>query len=79
MSTKTMFSIVAAVFCLLSAIFAATHDFIPDFTFKGSSLTGWREFGNARWRAENGEIAVTSQGQDGGWLALDQGYQDLEF
>ncbi len=56
MSTKTMFSIAAAVFCLLSAIFAATHDFIPDFTFKGSSLTGWHEFGNANWRAENGEI-----------------------
>jgi hypothetical protein len=79
MSTKTMFSIAAAVSCLLTAIFAATHDFIPDFAFQGSSLTGWHGFGNAKWSAENGEIVATPQAQDGGWLALDKGYQDIEF
>jgi hypothetical protein len=48
MSTKTRISTLAAGFVLLSAIFAATHDFIPDFTFQGSSLTGWHMIGSAR-------------------------------
>ncbi|HEV2448694.1 MAG TPA: DUF1080 domain-containing protein, partial [Candidatus Sulfopaludibacter sp.] len=64
---------------LLSAIFAATHDFTPDFTFRGSSLTGWHALGQANWRAENGEIAGTPQAPDGGWLVLDKSYQDVEF
>lgn len=79
MSTKTMFSIVAAVFCLLSAIFASTRDFIPDFTFSGSSLSGWRQLGHARWRAENGEIAGHPDTAQGGWLVMDKSYQDVDF
>jgi hypothetical protein len=64
---------------LLTAVFAATHDFIPDYTFRGSSLTGWHELGHATWRASNGEITATPQTQDGGWLVLDKGYQDVKF
>jgi hypothetical protein len=64
---------------LLSAIFAATHDFVPDFVFRGSSITGWRTLGGANWRAENGEIAATPQSPDGGWLMLDKSYQDSQF
>jgi len=79
MSTKMTFATLAAVLLLLSALFAATHDFTPDFTFRGSSLAGWRMLGSASWRAENGEISATPQSQDGGWLVLDKSYQDLEF
>ena len=79
MSTKTCLSSFAAVFILLSAIFAATHDFTPDYVFRGSSLTGWHTIGQANWRAENGEITATPQSPEGGWLVLDKGYQDLEF
>src|ERR1051326_664962 len=64
---------------LISADFAATHDFIPDLLFKGSSLTGWQPIGHADWRANNGEITGTPKAQEGGWLMLDKGYQDLEF
>jgi hypothetical protein len=78
-SRKTLVSTVAAVTLLLSALFAATHDFVPDFTFRGSSLAGWRQVGNANWRAENGEIAGTPRTADGGWLVLDKSYQDVEF
>src|SRR5215471_6409335 len=74
MSTKTFFSIFAAL-----TIFAATHDFIPDFAFKGSSLAGWHTLGPATWRAENGEITATPKSQEGGWLMLDKSYQDVEF
>ncbi len=78
-STKTLISTIAAVTLLLSAIFAATHDFIPDFAFRGSSLAGWHALGQANWRAENGEITGTPQTPDGGWLVLDKSYQDLDF
>jgi hypothetical protein len=64
---------------LLSALFAATHDFVPDFAFRGSSLDGWHTLGHASWRAENGEIAGKPEGPDGGWLVLDKSYQDIKF
>src|SRR5256714_15444268 len=79
MSRHTVISTFAAVFVLLSAIFAATHDFIPDFTFQGSLLTAWHALGQANWRAENGEIIATLQSPEGGWLMLDKGYQDVKF
>ena len=79
MSTKTLVLTIAAVGGLLSAIFAATHDFIPDFVFQGSSIAGLRTFGQAEWRAAQGEIAATPRDPAGGWLVLDKSYQDVEF
>ena len=64
---------------LLSAIFAATHDFIPDFAFRGSSLAGWHMLGHAAWRAENGEVTAKPETPDGGWLVLDRSYQDVQL
>ena len=78
-SMKTRISAVAAVLVALSAIFAATHDFAPEYTFQGSALTGWHTLGNAAWRAENGEIVAKPDTPDGGWLVMDKGYQDVEF
>jgi hypothetical protein len=78
MSTKTLISTLT-VSVLLSAIFAATHDFIPDFAFRGSSLAGWHTLGHANWRAENGEIIGKPETPDGGWLVLEKGYQDVEL
>jgi hypothetical protein len=54
---------------------AAAKNFIPDSTFAGSSLTGWRPIGDATWRAENGEIIATPR--TGGWLMLDRPYEDV--
>ena len=79
MSRKPLISTIVAVPVLLSAIFAATHDFVPDFTFTGSSLSGWHTLGHATWRAENGQITAIPQNPDGGWLILDKGYQDVEM
>ncbi len=78
-STKTIAAIFAAALMLLSALFAATRDFTPDYTFRGSSLTGWRAVGQANWRAENGEIIGVPQSPEGGWLVFDKGYQDIEL
>src|SRR6266496_4451147 len=76
-STKTLISTIAVVSGLLSAIFAATHDFIPDFTFRGSTLAGWHMLGHANWSAGNGEITAKPETPDGGWLVLDKSYQDV--
>jgi len=54
--------------------------FIPDVSFKGSTLTGWHVLGQADWRAQNGEIVGTVKpGGNGGWLMLDRSYQDVGF
>jgi hypothetical protein len=79
MSRNSLIAVTTAIPVVFSAIFAATHDFIPDFVFRGSSLTGWHTLGHANWRAENGEIVAKPETVDGGWLVLDRGYQDVDF
>ena len=59
---------------------AANRNFLPDWTFQGSSLPGtWRTLGDADWRAENGEIVGTPRTPAGGWLILDRPLQDVQF
>src|SRR6266436_27505 len=80
MSKKRLFvGSLALIGVLASAIFAATRNFVPDVTFKGSALAGWHKLGQAEWRASNGEILGTPKSESGGWLVLDRGYQDVEF
>ncbi|HWF45696.1 MAG TPA: FG-GAP-like repeat-containing protein [Bryobacteraceae bacterium] len=78
-SKKILISILAVTPILLSVVFAATHDFVPDFLFTGSSLAGWQMLGHADSHAQDGEITVSPRDQDGGWLLLPKSYQDLEF
>ena len=68
----------AAVSALLGGLplFASGPSFHPDVTFSGSSLAGWHTFGQAEWRAENGQVVATPKG-GGGWLVLDHSYQDI--
>jgi len=66
-----------AIAVLAIAIWAAVPgDFLPDETFKGSTLTGWKTMGGASWKAANGTIAGNAS-QNGGWLASGKGYQEL--
>src|SRR5687767_11624442 len=53
--------------------------FVPDWTFKGSTLAGWRVLGAADWKAVDGELVGTPKSPDGGWLVLDKSFQDVEF
>ena len=57
----------------------ANKNFVPDWTFQGSSLKGWRTLGSVEWRAENGEIVGTPKTSEGGWLILDKPLQDVQF
>ena len=62
----------------LAPLFAAVPNWIPDVTFKATSLVGWHVLGQADWRVQNGEIIGTVRpGGYGGWLALDRSYQDV--
>ena len=78
MSRRILVSVLVGIFSLLSMILAVTRDFSPDFTFQGSSLTGWRPIGQVDWTAANGEIVGIPKSPEGGWLLLDKGYQDVE-
>lgn len=54
--------------------------FLPDRTFKGSTLRGWNLLGDAEWQAKDGElIGKAKPGTNGGWLVLDSRYQDIGF
>jgi hypothetical protein len=63
----------------LALVVASGPSFRPTTTFKGSSLAGWHSLGDATWTAVNGEITGTPKGLSGGWLVLDQSFQDVGF
>jgi Domain of Unknown Function (DUF1080)/FG-GAP-like repeat len=69
-----------ATLFFLTAIFAAGPTFLPDSTFKGSTLTAWHVLGAGDWKAQNGEITGTARtGAQGSWLVLNHAYQDAAF
>ena len=48
-------SLVIGATCLVLPRADANKNFVPDWTFQGSSLGAARTVGSADWRAENGE------------------------
>ena len=79
MSHQRLYWISAITAIAISAAVAtAPSVFVPDSTFRGSSLAGWHTLGKAQWRAENGEL-IANAAQGGGWLILDKSYQDVGF
>ena len=78
MSSRRATSVACAVAVVVvsgSLPLARSRNFVPDAVFKGSSLTGWRLFGQAEWRATNGEIVGLPK--SGGWLVLEKSFQDV--
>src|SRR5262245_31882332 len=71
---------VAVLAAAMSAPVAGTRStFMPDWTFKGSTLEGWKTLGQANWTASNGEIVGTPKAPEGGWLVLGKSFQDVQF
>ena len=64
---------------LVHPMAGSNPNYVPDWTFKGSALTGWQSIGQADWRAENGEIIGTPKAPEGGWLLLDKSFQDVQM
>ena len=75
---KTTAWFAGAAVAMGAVIFAASPNFVPDYVFKGSALTGWQKLGAGEWRAENGEI-IASAAESGGWLMLEKSYQDVQI
>ena len=57
----------------------ANKNFIPDWTFTGSSLADAAELGAAKWTAQNGEVTGTPSSPDGGWLLFKNPVQDVQM
>src|SRR5436309_12350996 len=73
-------AIAAAIAIGMAIPLAGTRStFVPDWTFKGSALTGWTVVGQADWRAVDGELVGTPRAPEGGWLILDKSFQDVQF
>ena len=54
------------------------RDYVPDYVFSGSQLSGWTPVGDVAWKAENGEIVATPRaGGTGGWLVFNKPLQDM--
>jgi hypothetical protein len=78
MRTKTFFSLLFC-FCFaqnMSAQKSLGLYFHPDYRFQGSALTGWKQTGNVKWSAQNGEITAAAT-TEGGLLQLNQSFQDV--
>jgi len=72
-------ALVSIVAVLAVSVSRAHPGFTPDWTFKGSALSGWHVLGEASWRAVDGELIGTPKTPSGGWLVLDKSLQDVEF
>jgi hypothetical protein len=78
--TRRLLGLVATLGALSTVPLAGTRStFVPDWTFKGSTLAGWHVLGAADWKAIDGELVGTPRSADGGWLVLDKSFQDVEF
>lgn len=51
---------------------------VPDYVYKGSSLSGWHTLGSANWKANNGIITVKANGAPA-YLVSDRGFQDIHL
>ena len=80
MTKKCICGITAIAVLSFVPVFATVPNWIPDVTFKATSLAGWHTLGQADWRVQNGEVIGTVRtGGYGGWLVLDRSYQDAAF
>ena len=79
--SRTQACWLAILACLLApANRAEGPKFIPDLTFKGHSLSGWKQLGQSEWSAHDGELTGQAKpNAKGGWLVLDRSYQDVGF
>ncbi|HEV2174709.1 MAG TPA: DUF1080 domain-containing protein, partial [Nitrospira sp.] len=73
-------SLIAGVALIAAAPgFATGPSFRPNITETGKSLNNWHTFGQADWRAEDGEFVGTPGANGGGWLVFNRSYQDIEL
>ncbi len=79
MRTRIVLFATVLVTVVIVPLHGTRSTFVPDWTFKGSTLTGWKTLGQADWRAADGELIGTPKSPEGGWLVLDRSFQDVEL
>ena len=57
----------------------ANRNFVPDWTFTGSSLADAEQLGDARWTAQDGELTGRPLSPAGGWLVFKTALQDVQM
>ena len=57
----------------------ANKNFVPDWTFTGSSLSDTEQLGDASWAAQNGEVIAKPSSANGGWLGFNKPLQDAQM
>jgi Domain of Unknown Function (DUF1080)/FG-GAP-like repeat len=70
---------IVTVMLPMAPLSATRGTFVPDWTFKGSTLGGWHGLGQADWKAVDGVLIGTPKSADGGWLVLDKPLQDVQL
>ena len=70
---------IVTVMLPMAPLSATRGTFVPDWTFKGSTLGGWHGLGQADWKAVDGVLIGTPKSADGGWLVLDKPLQDVQI
>src|SRR5688572_25991574 len=63
----------------MASVSHANKNFIPDWTFTGSSLADTEQLGAAKWTAQKGEVIGTPSSPEGGWLLFDNPVQDVQM
>src|SRR5260370_1956649 len=71
--------VIAIVILPMGPLTATRATFVPDWTFKGSTLKGWHGLGQADWKAADGVLIGTPRSPEGGWLVLDKSLQDVQL
>src|SRR5215204_5764662 len=78
MERRILFGVAVFALTFAGPLAGERATFVPDWTFKGSTLAGWHTLGDAGWRAENGELIGSPRSPEGGWLVLDKSFQDVQ-
>jgi hypothetical protein len=77
---RFVMAVTAVVVCsAVALLFGGGPTFHPDATLTGSTLAGWHMLGDADWHIQDGEITGTPKQPTGGWLILNNSYQDVGF
>src|SRR5918992_3597974 len=78
-SAMSRFTFIIMCVAAMESMSHANKNFIPDWTFTGSSLADAEQLGAAKWTARNGEVIGTPSSPDGGWLLFKNPGQDVQM
>ena len=71
--------LIIACVAAMASVSYANKNFVPDWTFAGSSLAETEQLGAAEWSAQNGEVIGRPTSPDGGWLIFKNPLQDVQM